>query len=95
MSFKHTFFILFLVSIHPSYMHAYIDPGSGSAIITAILGFFAAVAYSFRKFFYNLRSKFRPKQEEDENSEEPSSEKNNAIDQKNLEEEKDDNSLKN
>ena len=77
-------------------MHAYIDPGSGSAIITAILGFFAAVAYSFRKFFYNLRSKFRPKQEEeDENSEEPSSEKNNAIDQKDLEEEKDDNSLKN
>ena len=95
MSFKHTFFILFLVSIHPSYMHAYIDPGSGSAIITAILGFFAAVAYSFRQFFYNLRSKFRSKQEEDEKSEEPSSEKTNAIDQKDLEEEKDDNSLKN
>lgn len=34
--------------------HAYIDPGSGSVITTAILGFFAAIAYTFRKYFYKL-----------------------------------------
>tara|TARA_B100001564_G_scaffold325663_1_gene307342 strand:- start:8 stop:238 length:231 start_codon:yes stop_codon:yes gene_type:complete len=76
-------------------MHAYIDPGSGSAIITAILGFFAAVAYSFRKFFYNLRSKFKPKQEEEENIEEESMQTADSIDQKDSKEEKDTDSLKN
>ncbi len=95
MSFIHSLFILFLVFIHPSYMHAYIDPGSGSAIITAILGFFAAVAYSFRKFFYNLRSKFKPKQEEEENIEEESMQTADSIDQKDSKEEKDTDSLKN
>ena len=75
-------------------MHAYIDPGSGSAIITAILGFFAAVAYSFRKFFYNLRSKLKPKKEEEENIEEESLQAD-SIDQKDSEEEKDADSLQN
>tara|TARA_B110000263_G_C15179764_1_gene450978 strand:+ start:471 stop:680 length:210 start_codon:yes stop_codon:yes gene_type:complete len=48
----------------PTYLHAYIDPGSGSALITAVLGFFAAIAYSFRKFFYNLRSKLKRTEKE-------------------------------
>ena len=95
MSFIQIFFILFLVLIHPSYMHAYIDPGSGSAIITAILGFFAAVAYSFRKFFYNLRSKLKPKKEEEKNIEEESLQAADSIDQKDSEEEKDADSLQN
>jgi len=37
--------------------HAYIDPGSGGVLITAILGFFAAIGYTFRKWFYGLKSK--------------------------------------
>jgi len=36
---------------------AYIDPGSGGAIITGILGFFAAVAYTARKYWYRLKGK--------------------------------------
>jgi len=36
---------------------AYIDPGSGGAIITGILGFFAAVAYTTRKYWYRLKSR--------------------------------------
>ena len=51
--------LLCLVLLYPFNLYAYIDPGSGSALITAILGFFAAIIYSFKKFFYNLRSKFR------------------------------------
>jgi hypothetical protein len=35
--------------------HAYIDPGSGSVITSAIIGFFAAVAYTGRKYFYRLK----------------------------------------
>lgn len=34
---------------------AYVDPGSGSIIVTTILGFIAAVGYTFRKYFYNLK----------------------------------------
>ena len=37
---------------------AYVDPGSGSVIVTTVLGLIAAVTYTFRKFFYNLRAKF-------------------------------------
>lgn len=58
---KKNMLLLYLVSLYPFNLYAYIDPGSGSALITAILGFFAAIIYSFKKFFYNLRSKFRKK----------------------------------
>jgi hypothetical protein len=35
--------------------HAYVDPGSGSIIVTTVLGVIAAVGYTMRKFFYKLR----------------------------------------
>ena len=53
--------LLCLILIIPINAYAYIDPGSGSASITAILGFFAAIIYSFKKFFYNLKDKFKSK----------------------------------
>jgi len=34
---------------------AYVDPGSGSAIVTTILGLMAAVGYTFRKAFYKMK----------------------------------------
>lgn len=37
--------------------HAYIDPGSGSIMTSAIIGFFAAIAYTFRKTFYRIKDK--------------------------------------
>jgi len=55
--------LLSLILIYSINAHAYIDPGSGSALITAILGFFAAIIYSFKKFFYNLKDKFKSKSE--------------------------------
>lgn len=44
--------VMFMVPL-PAY--AYIDPGAGSMVTTAILGFFAAIAYTFRKYFYRLK----------------------------------------
>ena len=41
--------------------HAYLDPGTGSAIVTAILGFFAAIAFTVRKYYYRIMSVFRGK----------------------------------
>lgn len=43
------------VSTTVSQAHAYIDPGSGSVLTTAIIGFFAVIAYTFRKYFYRLK----------------------------------------
>ena len=36
---------------------AYLDPGSGSVLTTAIVGFFAAIAYTFRKYFYKIKDR--------------------------------------
>ena len=38
--------------------HAYIDPGSGSALITAILGVIGAIGYTFRKYYYKIKKLF-------------------------------------
>mgnify|MGYP006088793311 CR=1 FL=1 len=56
--------LLCLILSYPINLYAYIDPGSGSALITAILGFFAAIVYSFKKFFYNFRAKFKSKEKD-------------------------------
>ena len=39
----------------PSVAYAYVDPGSGSVIVTTILGFIAAIGYTCRKYFYKLK----------------------------------------
>lgn len=45
--------IIYLFSA--SAAHAYVDPGSGSVIVTTVLGLLAAVSYTFRKYFYKLK----------------------------------------
>lgn len=40
---------------------AYIDPGSGSMIMSTILGVIAAIGYTMRKSFYRVRNLFRGK----------------------------------
>ena len=45
--------------------YAYIDPGTGSAATTAIIGFFAAAAYTLRKFFYRLKDMIFSKHSKD------------------------------
>lgn len=66
--------LLCLILIFPINAYAYIDPGSGSALVTAILGFFAAIIYSFKKYFYNLKDKFKSKSESESESESESKE---------------------
>ena len=45
--------ILVLVS---SPAHAYIDPGSGSAIMGAIVGFFVAIGLAVKTYWYKLKA---------------------------------------
>lgn len=42
----------------PSIGFAYIDPGSGSAIMSAIIGFFVAIGLAVKTYWYKLKSFF-------------------------------------
>jgi hypothetical protein len=46
------------VLLAPTPAYAYVDPGSGSVIVTTVLGFISAIAYTFRKYFYTLKRSF-------------------------------------
>lgn len=41
--------------------HAYIDPGSGSAILSAIIGFLVAIGLAVKTYWYKLKSLFKRK----------------------------------
>ena len=49
--------LLVILAIFPLPVFAYVDPGSGSAIVTAVLGAIAAVGYILRKSFYKTKRK--------------------------------------
>lgn len=52
------FFLMVLFLILPSTSHAYIDPGSGSAIMSAIIGFFVVIGLTIKSFWYKIKSVF-------------------------------------
>jgi len=52
--------VMFLV-ITGQDAQAYIDPGSGSIIMSLILGLVASIAYTARKYFYKLKNVFKKK----------------------------------
>jgi hypothetical protein len=49
---------------------AYIDPGSGSAIMSAIIGFFVAMSLAIKTYWYKLKSLFTGKKKTDNNKSE-------------------------
>ena len=53
------FLILFLVLPTPSF--AYLDPGSGSALMTFVISLFTGLLFSVRKFFYRYIKGIGPK----------------------------------
>lgn len=53
------------LALLPATAHAYIDPGSGGAIITAVLGFIGAVGYAIRKYYYRIKRLFSRKRKDD------------------------------
>jgi hypothetical protein len=54
-----TAFFVFLLL--PNTSHAYIDPGSGSVIMTVLLGLFATITYTLKKYFYKVKNLFKKK----------------------------------
>tara|TARA_Y100000992_G_C21211085_1_gene465485 strand:+ start:359 stop:604 length:246 start_codon:yes stop_codon:yes gene_type:complete len=56
---KRTMFLtltLFAIGTQPTF--AYIDPGSGSAIMSVIIGFFVAISVLVKTFWYKIKSFF-------------------------------------
>ena len=49
-------FVLLSLWIQPAM--AYIDPGSGSAIISAVIGFFVAIGLAIKTYWYKIKSIF-------------------------------------
>ena len=57
---------LVMTLIAPAAAHAYVDPGSGSVIVTTVLGFLAAIGYTFRKYLYRIKNLLLRNKAEDE-----------------------------
>lgn len=53
---KLIFFYIILVMITPSVAYAYLDPGTGSIILQAILGFIAAAITSISIYWSKFKS---------------------------------------
>jgi hypothetical protein len=60
---KLIFVMLALFSIGAQPAFAYIDPGSGSAIMSVIIGFFAVIGVLIKTFWYKIKSFFRISEE--------------------------------
>lgn len=57
-------FLMCLFLLLPSTAHGYIDPGSGSAIMSAIIGFFVVIGLTIKSFWYKIKSIFTGGQKE-------------------------------
>ena len=57
-------FLFYMLWISPA--NAYIDPGSGSAIMSAIIGFIVAIGMGVKSFWYKIKSFFVGKNIPDE-----------------------------
>lgn len=44
---------------------AYIDPGSGSALLSAVAGFLVATLMVIKGYWYKIKSFFKPKKKDD------------------------------
>ena len=62
-------FLLLLIFL-PFVANAYIDPGSGSAIMSAIVGFFVAIGIAVKTYWYKIKSIFSGKKSTSDSEEE-------------------------
>lgn len=67
------FTVLLAFWMQPAF--AYIDPGSGSAIMSAIVGLFVAVGLAIKTYWYKLKSLITGKKPKNNRGEEQNSKK--------------------
>ena len=60
-------FIVLTAACFPAW--AYIDPGTGSAVVSLIIGFFVAMGLTFKSYWYKLKALLTGQSNSAENSE--------------------------
>lgn len=53
------FILLIVAGLVSPPAHAYLDPSTGSMVVTAIVGLFASIALAVKTYWYKLRAFFR------------------------------------
>lgn len=61
-----TCIIVALLCLQAQPAMAYLDPGSGSAIMSAILGAIAAIVFTIKTYWYKIKSVFSGKKDNQE-----------------------------
>ena len=64
--------IICLTLVSPA--QAYLDPGSGSGLLSIIIGFFVAIGLTIKTYWYKLKSLFTRSSKKPDESESSSSE---------------------
>jgi hypothetical protein len=57
-------YIIILISLWAQPVLAYIDPGSGSAIMSALIGAFVALSLVIKTYWYKIKSLFSKSKKE-------------------------------
>lgn len=60
--------LIIFISLWIEPASAYIDPGSGSAIMSAIIGFFVAIGLAIKTYWYKIKSIFQSNKKDDSDS---------------------------
>ena len=58
--------VVLVVGLYPSASYAYLDPSSGSAIVSAVIGVIAAISFTLKTYWYKLKRFFTGEQELDD-----------------------------
>lgn len=69
----HTPLIVLLVLLQSNPVMAYLDPGSGSGLLTVIIGAFVALGLTIKSYWYKLKSLFTGKKAKPQPVDEPDS----------------------
>jgi len=57
-------FAAVLLAVSPSAM-AYLDPSTGSMVVSAIVGIFASIALALKTYWYKIKGLFRREEKEE------------------------------
>jgi len=65
---RYLYFVILLIFIPVLPVFAYLDPGTGSMIVSAIIGVFATIIFIFRGWFYKLFRVFKKDKSQDDSN---------------------------
>lgn len=65
---RYLYFIVIFFTVPVFSIYAYLDPGTGSMIVSAVIGALATVIYVFKGWFFKIARIFRNKKTDNGNS---------------------------